>query len=437
MTDYNNHAANDSLEMRKVLFIAYLYPPIANSGTRRSLEFVNHLPDSGWEPIVLTAAPSPADCEPSLLEEVRAGTHIERVPLWIDQFSDNIGQIVGRRIADGLKWRLQRLFQVPDECASWRSVAVRKGLELFRQEGFDAIYASGWPWTSFLVAEELSRKCKRPFIVDYRDLWKPSDAEWDKHTILQKWLQPKLEKRVLRNASAVVSTTSTFARMLEDSGANGKAFCITNGFDPDDFCGTGSLDQQKPDNTFQISYTGVWRPGYGPEDLYRAISQLHAQGAECLHNLKFVMAGFKPGRAKEFGIADIVKELGPIPHGEAIKIMMQSDALYLPVSGGFYDRASLPGKLFEYIGSGRSILSSAHADSEVASVLGTVGGAYVTPPGEIEMLADAICRMGNTGCTGVFSPRIVAEAARYERRHQSTELARILESVVAESQIGA
>ena len=45
--------------MRRVLFIAYLFPPIANSGTRRSLSFANLLPDFGWSPVVLTVADPP------------------------------------------------------------------------------------------------------------------------------------------------------------------------------------------------------------------------------------------------------------------------------------------------------------------------------------------------------------------------------------------
>ena len=110
--------------MKKVLFIAYLYPPIANSGTRRSLEFVNHLPDNGWEPIVLTVAnPAPKVCDPSLLNEVRPGTRVERVPQWSDIAAEKIATAFGwfgdrHRLVDGLKWRIERFFQIPDDCAA-------------------------------------------------------------------------------------------------------------------------------------------------------------------------------------------------------------------------------------------------------------------------------------------------------------------------------
>ena len=42
---------------RRVLMIAYHYPPCAiSSGQQRTLSFSRHLPESGWEPIVLTVS---------------------------------------------------------------------------------------------------------------------------------------------------------------------------------------------------------------------------------------------------------------------------------------------------------------------------------------------------------------------------------------------
>ena len=82
--------------MRRVLFIAYLYPPIANSGTRRSLSFVNHLPDHGWQPLVLTLADPPVGvCDKTLLSEVREGTSIHRVPLGSALMAQRMSRVVG------------------------------------------------------------------------------------------------------------------------------------------------------------------------------------------------------------------------------------------------------------------------------------------------------------------------------------------------------
>lgn len=421
--------------MKKVLFIAYLYPPIANSGTRRSLEFVNHLPDNGWQPTVLTVAnPEPRACDPSLLDEVRPGTIIERVPLWSEIAANRLATIFEvladrSRLAQGLKWRIERLFQIPDDCAAWRSTAVARAVRLYQQQKFDVIYATGWPWTSFLIASEIRRITGCPFVVDYRDLWKPSDAEWDKHSMLQKWLQPPLEKKILRNAAAVITTTLSFARMLEESGAHGKSVCIPNGFNPNDFAKVAVLPEAGRDGLVKIAYTGIWRPGYGPDNLYRAIRRLKDANAPCLGRLQVTMAGFQPGRAAEYGVSDIVEERGQVPHSEAVRLMMTASVLYLPVSSGLYEKASLPGKLFEYLGSGRPIIASSLADSEVTAALGAVGGNLVIAPDDIEGLARTIEKLCAPGESTVFSERLPGATARYERSHLTAELAKVFDHV--------
>jgi hypothetical protein len=40
--------------MKRVLMIAYIYPPQGGSGVQRTVKFVRYLPSYGWEPLVLT-----------------------------------------------------------------------------------------------------------------------------------------------------------------------------------------------------------------------------------------------------------------------------------------------------------------------------------------------------------------------------------------------
>lgn len=420
--------------MKKVLVIAFLYPPIFNSGTRRSLEFVNHLPDNGWEPTVLTVAnPSPGECDDSLLDEVRPGTKIVRVPLWGAHIGAKIGAALGflwdkQRIADGIAWRVRRWWSVPDECASWVPMAVAQARRLHAEEPFDAIYATGWPWSSFLVAEKVGKATGVPYVVDYRDLWKPSDVEWDQHSRWQRRLNPALERRVLRGAAGVIATTRSFLRLLPQELLKQHQFAITNGFDPDDFPARAAA---APQDEVRIVYTGVWRAGYGPDDLFEAVRLLHARGLPSLRRLKLVVAGFPQGKAKEYGIEQFVVEKGRIQHAEAIDLMMGASALYLPVSKGFYEHASIPGKLFEYFGSGSPILASAQAVSEVAAALDHVGGARRVDPGDIEALAAVLASLCDGNTNGIFGPRNEAALASYTRGGLTAKLAAALDSVSA------
>ncbi|HFE52934.1 MAG TPA: glycosyl transferase family 1, partial [Bacteroidetes bacterium] len=42
-------------DTKKVLFVAYYFPPAGGSGVQRVLKFVRYLPEFGWQPVVLTA----------------------------------------------------------------------------------------------------------------------------------------------------------------------------------------------------------------------------------------------------------------------------------------------------------------------------------------------------------------------------------------------
>jgi glycosyltransferase involved in cell wall biosynthesis len=420
--------------MKKVLVIAYLYPPIFNSGTRRSLEFVNHLPDHGWTPIVLTVAnPDPAYCDSTLLDEVRPGTRVERAPLW----SEHIGRVAGAwlarwldpgQVAAAIQWRVHRFWDVPDTSACWAPMALKRALELHAKEGFDAIYATGWPWTSFLIAEKISRRTGVPFVVDYRDLWKPADVAWDKSNWLQRLVNPLLERRVLRRAAGVIATTKTFLTLLPQDVLPKQTFAITNGFGERDFEAVDAAPQPA-DGTIRIVYTGVWRPGYGPDDLYLAVKALKERQAPNLARLKIVTAGFAPGPAQAHGIAEFVEERGRVTHAEALELMAGASVLYLPVSKGLYEYASIPGKLFEYLASGRPVLASALGNSEVAATLNHVGGALRMEPDDVGALADVLERLCRDGADGLFSRRDPEALASYRRGNLTRQLSLALDAV--------
>lgn len=409
--------------MRRVLFIAYLFPPIANSGTRRSLAFANHLPDLGWEPLVLTLAPEPrTPLDLELLAEVRPGTRVERVALQSRLRARRWVGWLGERAIEALAWRLRARADVPDEAAGWLKPAVERAMALHGSVGFDAIYASGWPWTGFLIAREVARRTGKPYVLDYRDQWTPSgDMSWEKVSAEQARQNPALERSAARDAAAVVTVTHALVDSVgRDCGRN-DLHLITNGFEPADFAGDAA---PIGDGLLRITYTGVWRPGYGLQDLYAAIALLKTQGHPELARLRVQAAGFAPGPAAEAGVSEWVAELGPVPHGRALTLMKQADLLYLPVPTGYYATASLPGKLFEYLGCGRPILAVVPERSEVALVLKDTGGGMRSEPGDAAGLAEILLGWLR-GEASVAPPRGIA---RYSRAATARRLAQVLDA---------
>lgn len=379
--------------MRKVLFLAYLFPPIVNSGTRRSLAFANNLPDCGWKPLVLSWEPDhTVSCDAEMLAELRPGTQVERVPLLsrvrAQRWAAWVPPKLRERVVEGISWRLRTRDTLPDEAAGWLRPVVERALQVHQREGFDVIYASGWPWTAFVAAREISRITGKPYVLDYRDQWAPSgDMAWEQATPEQLSQNPLLERQAAKDAAAVITVTRTLVHSVGRDCGRDDLHLITNGFEPADF--EAAIDPPG-DGLLRIAYTGVWRPGYGLHDLYTAIDLLKSRGCHELARLRVHAAGFQPGPAAAAGLTNWVSELGPVPHGQAVALMKQADLLYLPVPAGYYATASLPGKLFEYLACGRTILAVVPVASEVAQVLAETGGGIRIDPGDVESLAQML-----------------------------------------------
>ena len=66
--------------MKRVLMIAYHFPPLAgSSGIQRTLRFVQHLPAMGWQTLVLSANPLAYEAtSDDLMAEIPPGTVIKR-----------------------------------------------------------------------------------------------------------------------------------------------------------------------------------------------------------------------------------------------------------------------------------------------------------------------------------------------------------------------
>ena len=96
--------------MRRVLMIAFHFPPLAgSSGIQRTLRFAQHLPEFGWEPLVLTAHPRAYErTSGDLVADIPEGMHVERA-FALDS---------ARHLA--IKGRYPDIFARPDRWISWK-----------------------------------------------------------------------------------------------------------------------------------------------------------------------------------------------------------------------------------------------------------------------------------------------------------------------------
>lgn len=179
--------------MKKILVLAYYFPPCARSGVQRALRLAKYLPRHGWEPVFI--APEKAYCrgrnDPALLGEVE-DTRVYRVP---DPMPfKEAGNLIGRAAR-----KLWNAIASPDAHMAWAEAAAKLGVDLARNERFAGVFATGYPFSSFVAAEKIARAAGIPLFLDYRDPWTGNPAFRQ---------NPDLEARLVSSATGIFCATT-------------------------------------------------------------------------------------------------------------------------------------------------------------------------------------------------------------------------------------
>jgi glycosyltransferase involved in cell wall biosynthesis len=381
--------------MKKLLIVTYYWPPLGGGGVQRWLKMSKYLREFGWEPVILTTEGAETGMiDESLLSEVVEGTQVYHVPIWepFSLYKRFLGKNKDERMYSGFlsdseessNWKKELSLWIrgnvfiPDAKRFWIGPASKKLRWILRNEKIDAIVSTGPPHTTHLIAMKGRGSRNIPWIADFRDPW--TNIDFYEKLKLSKWADKKhhrLEKRVLRTASAVVTVTWSWAEdFFNDSGVRPEV--ITNGFDPADF-------EQKPsvlDSKFSLAHIGSLNPDRDPTVLWQALSELKQEIAGFEKDLEIKFIGPVDGQVyqsiRSFELEGSVNDLGSMPHKQVMPLMMRSQILLLLVNNTANVSGIIPGKLYEYLGSRRPVLciGPEHNDS-VRVVRETGGGAAI------------------------------------------------------------
>ncbi len=368
--------------MKKVLFVAYYFPPAGGPGVQRTLKFVRYLPDLGWHPTVISVRPEaaawPAE-DPSMLPEIPEDVSVLRTGSW-DPYAAyaklkgrSKDTAVGVGFADtgavGGFERFARFVRanlfLPDARVGWVPFARRQIARLLRHESFDAIITSGPPHSTHLVGRWAQKRFGIPWLADFRDPW--GELSYYEQLPFLPWsraLDGYLESRTLREACAVVTVSPAVADLLVAK-TDRPVEIIPNGFDPADFQGIQPVGPAE----FRIVYVGTLTAAQNPVPLWRVIGRLRDEGNEIRIGLVGRIDSSVLDSLDQNGLAAATERLPYVSHKEAISYMMGAGALLLCVPRTTDDKGILTGKLFEYIASGRPVLAFGPQGSDAASVL--------------------------------------------------------------------
>jgi len=355
----------------KLLFLAWTFPPVNAIATVRTWNIAKYLNRLGWDVTVVTPRPNlsrhvenTAKADAAIAAEgIRQifTNHQWRslAPTFFKCRNERLGWLISgvcRRAAErlGIDWGV-----------GWIKPAERACSKLTPND-VDLILVTGPPFATFVLAERISKKLGRPYVVDYRDPWsEPGSSEVG------------LEASLLAGAAAVTTVSKSWARDLEARYQLGtKLHVVTNGFDPEDLTGVPAHDF----GHFAIVYAGIFYPPTRViTPVLEALQRLKGKhGSENCHFHYFGNYGdHVQEEAVRIGVADRVKLHGKVSRSEALSAIR--GASIAVVINSVLEKASgritgwVPAKVFEMIGLKTPILLIAPSGTDIESIAETEG----------------------------------------------------------------
>ncbi|HYK66082.1 MAG TPA: glycosyltransferase [Patescibacteria group bacterium] len=343
---------------RRILIVAYHFPPEPAAGSLRPSYLARYLPQFGWEPTVLTKAGNGLDAAtiaaPDILERHKYEHSQKAIPR------------EGRR---GFSSRLRDLAKsmmfFPDRAAGWIPGAIATGLRAARCRRFDAVLSTGPPHSAHIVAFAIAQLQRIAWIADYRDLWHASPYGTVKGE-LRKSFERRIEAMLRRCAAAITAVDHELIMQQERVYGTSFAEVIPAAYDPAEW---ESVADPEPSG-FRLCYAGTLYGGRRRLDLLLdAIASLRAlaQPAGMAARVDYYGpdAALVQQLAEQRGLGDAVESHGHVGHADVLVALRRAAVLLIILDMRQATISRLGSKIFEYIGAKRPILAIGPTGSAV------------------------------------------------------------------------
>jgi glycosyltransferase involved in cell wall biosynthesis len=445
---------------RRLLMVAYSFPPVGGAGVQRPVKWVKNLGQFGWDVTVLTPEnPSVPTRDESLFADIPDDVLIVRARTWEPDYQSKQAMldIVGAE-REGLlsraKARVKKLVRhaaklalQPDPQILWVPNAIRAARKVLSEIQHDAILVTAPAYSSFFIGTSLKRRFKLPLIMDFRDEWDLSgryleNAQRDNFSRI---VQERMQQYVLRRADAVVATTNASTANLAEklsrlNRSSIKAVTIFNGFDAEDF----SLDKLERavlptknvsiSTYFRILYTGTLWNLTTIEPLVAAILQLERAAPELVATLELICVGRKT--PEQIAILERLRGCGCrlelidyCAHAEVLGWLQSADAVCLLLSDVPGAERVVPAKLFEYLAIRRDILAIM-PNGEAADIVKRFFPAGHFVPNDVDAIASWLKSRLSGGTKSNAEQMARGDINEFDRVSQTGRLATLLNEVV-------
>ena len=347
--------------------IAYHFPPLqGSSGIQRTLRFAQHLPQFGWQPIILTAnTKAYENVNSAQLSEV-----IDQVSVYRSFALDTARHL-------SILKRYPRILAVPDRWITWWLGSIPKGLYLIRTLKPDVIWSTFPIATAHLIGYTLSRITGLPWVTDFRDPMVQPD--YPPNPLVYRSYQWIEQQAIRYSAHTIVTTPGTKKDYIQrfPTIPESRFRLIENGYDELSF--SGVLPQQRAQQGKQLIFIHsgiIYSSERDPTIFFEALSDLLREKRVSSDSLKIILRAtyndnYLQQLIKRYEIESIVSLAPPISYKEAIAEMLSADGLLILQASNCNNQ--IPAKLYEYLRAQKPILALTDPEGDTALKLKSLG----------------------------------------------------------------
>lgn len=302
----------------------------------------------------------------------------------------------GRLIASPLSSLL-----VPDPHIEALPFFVREATRQIEADAPDVLISHGYPFSMHIAAAWLKRRFPHlRWIADYGDPWSGSPLSELRRPRWREWLDAHLESWALRRADRVAVTSEPTRQLYERlfPFLGGRIHVAPMGFDPEDFAAIPPHSRTEAERgEFWLVHTGrLYSEARDPRTFIRALNTLRSRVDDARRLRVFLVGEVEAALRSEITgspVKDMFTLVPWVPVSESIAWMKAADCLLL---FGNRESVQVPGKVYQYVGTGRAILMLSLFDHDPTGPIALHNpGSLVVPNDEAqitEALRDLLAR---------------------------------------------
>ena len=419
---------------------------MGGAGVMRWAKMSKYISTYGWSPVIYTPEGGETGAyDESLLKELPKDLEVVRTPIWepYDLYKSFLGRSKKEKLYSGFinekkkaslaqkisVW-IRGNFFIPDARMFWINPSVKFLKKYLRDHPVDAIVTTGPPHSMHMIGYKVHKATGIPWIADFRDPW--TNIDFYRDLQLSAWADRrhhKLELNVLKTASKVVTVTWRSRDEFKALWGRDDIVVVPNGFDDADFPQAGKLPL---DEAFTIVHIGSMNKDRNPAVFWKAVKQALDASQALKEKLSIKLVG-----PVDFSVRTSVEEnqlqsyttfVDFVPHTEAVLMQQTAQVNLLVINNSPNSKTIIPGKLYEYLGSGRPLLAIGPKDSDSAKVILQTNGGVVHEYDDVDGLKQRILEYFDLYQQG----QLKADAegtARFTRKNLAGEFAKVLDGL--------